>query len=47
MTRVQKEGVEKTPQTIIKNATVHNRTVSDHLKHYGLFFRTDTYLFEI
>jgi hypothetical protein len=29
MTGVQKGGVEKTPQTVIKNAKVRNRSVSD------------------
>lgn len=29
MTRVQKGGVGKTPQTVIKNAEVRNRSVSD------------------
>ena len=29
MTGVQKGGVEKTPQTVIKNAEVRNRSVSD------------------
>ena len=29
MTEVQKGGVEKTPQTVIKNAEVRNRSVSD------------------
>ncbi len=29
MTRVQRGGVEKTPQTVIKNAKVRNRSISD------------------
>ncbi|AGI85433.1 hypothetical protein MMALV_06940 [Candidatus Methanomethylophilus alvi Mx1201] len=29
MTGVQKGGVEKTPQTVIKNDAVRNRSVSD------------------
>lgn len=32
MTGVQKGGVEKTPQTVIKNAEVRNRSVSDQVK---------------
>ena len=32
MTGVQKGGVEKTPQTFIKNDAVRNRSVSDQVK---------------
>jgi len=32
MTGVQKGGVEKTPQSVIKNAEVRNRSVSDQVK---------------
>ena len=32
MTGVQKGGVEKTPQTVIKNAEVRNRSVSDRIE---------------
>ena len=32
MTGVQKGGVEKTPQTVIKNDAVRNRSVSDQVK---------------
>ena len=32
MTGVQNGGVEKTPQTVIKNAEVRNRSVSDRIE---------------